>query len=321
MHPFQDLINKSEETGRARFPVLAGNSVVVHAIRQMVQLGASIRDPLLLSGPAGTGKSAIAHAIHALSAHCDNSFAAFDCSDISPDERQAIFARGSDWPGTHFQGTVFIDEIGFLPADIQSALLDWLSVGNNADRVRLIAATSRPLEELVGTGRFDADLYRSISRMMIPTVPLARRKGDITELIAAIWANDHSALPPNLSNSGKRALQAHDWPGNFPELQRTAHLLAQIYGGRRVAAEQIRRLSGQGVFQKSAGIPVVRPYSLDHRKPPVLDIRAHLEREEAVLIMAALERSGGVICNAARLTGINRATFLQKMRRHGIGRI
>ncbi len=321
MNHFQSLIAQSEDVGRARYPVLAGNSVVVHAMRQMVQLGASIHDPLLLCGPAGTGKSAIAHAVHALSAQEGDAFAAFDCAEITPKDERAIFARGSQWPGTRFKGSVFIDEINLLPSDMQEALYEWL-IQNDApkQRVRLFVATSRPLDSLVKARLFNADLFRCISRMTIPTVPLARRKGDIVDLIAAIWANDHSTLSPNLGKSGQQLLQNYDWPGNFPELQQTARLLAKIYGGRRVGADQIRRLSGQGVLNCSAVTPVFQTAANSQRKPPSLDLRAHLDREEAMILLAALERSGGIICDAAQITGINRTTFLNKMRRHGISR-
>jgi DNA-binding NtrC family response regulator len=315
MQSLQSLFTQSEGPERSHFPVLAGNSIVALALRQMVRLAASVYDPLVVTGPEGSGKSAIAHAVHMLSALSDADFLSFDCTDISEDDRSRIFAIGLQWPSDHFQGTIFLDEIGLLPLDLQIALYNWLDWNQEQQRpVRLIAASSHALDSLVAKGQFDKELYHRLQKLMIPTQPLTRRRNDISALMLAIWANNHINLPPSPNRAAWALLEAHDWPGNFVELQRVAHFMAYIRGGKKIGAEQVRRFLAIRPLRSALQGDSVS----DGKQPSTLNLQTHLAREEAMFLVAALERSGGTIHRAAKLAGIDGTAFRNKLRQYGI---
>jgi DNA-binding NtrC family response regulator len=315
MHSLKSLLTQSEGLDRSHFPVVAGNSIIALALRQMVRLAASVFDPLVVAGPEGSGKAAIAHAVHMLSALSDTDFLSFDCSDISDADHIRIFAIGLQWPANDFHGTIFLDEIGLLPMDLQVALHEWLDWNHDHHRaVRLIAGSSHALDSLVSKGQFDKQLYHRLQKLMIPTQPLIRRRHDISALMLAIWANNHSSLPPSLNRAAWQLLEAHDWPGNFVELQHMAQFMAHIHGGKTIGAEQVRRLLALRSVR-----PALRGVAASNgARPSTLNLKTHLEREEAMFLVAALERSRGTIHHAAKLVGINSAEFRNKLRQYGI---
>jgi DNA-binding NtrC family response regulator len=315
MQSLQSLFTQSEGPERSHFPVLAGNSIIALALRQMVRLAASVFDPLVVTGPEGCGKSAIAHAVHMLSALSGTDFLSFDCSDISDADHIRIFAIGLQWPSDDFQGTIFLDEIGLLPMDLQVALHKWLDWNHDQHRaVRLIAGSSHALDSLVAKRQFDKQLYHRLQKFMIPTQPLIRRRHDISALMLAIWANNHSNLPPSLNRAAWQLLEAHDWPGNFVELQHMAQFMAYTHGGKTIGVEQVRRLLTLRSLR-----PALRGVgALEGARPSTLNLKTHLEREEAMFLVAALERSGGTIQRAAKLAGIDSAEFRNKLRQYGL---
>ncbi len=316
MKPNLAMMVRNTAADRSHFPVLAGNSVVAHAMRQMVQLSASVVDPLLILGPEGSGKAAVAHAVHMLSGLSDASFLSFDCTDISEEERSQIFSTGLGWPHAQFHGTIYLDEVGLLPLDLQHSLRAWIENNEAQNRpLRLIAASRHSLDKLVAEKLFDAALCRILEKLIIPTQPLSRRRHDIRDLIMAMWANDHAMLPPTLGKNSWALLEENDWHGNFAEMQRVARMMGLSYGGKKVAPEQVRRLLS---LRSMRGCILNRGDRAGKSRTEPLNLTAHLEREEAILLVAALERGGGAIRQAAKLVGIDRDSFCEKMRHHGI---
>jgi DNA-binding NtrC family response regulator len=315
MHPFKSLIAQHLAPQRDHFPVLAGNSIAALATRQMVQLAASVYDPLVITGPEASGKAAIAHAVHMLSPLSDQSFLSFDCTDISPKDQSTIFATGHLWPHDMFSGTILLDEIGSLTVKLQKGLLEWLDWNLVQQRpLRLIAMTSHALDGLVARGQFDATLYSRLQKLVIPSQPLARRRKDIPALMLAIWANSHDSLPPSLNRAAWHLLEDYGWPGNFIELQRMAEIMARTHGGRKIGTEQVRRLLAVAAMRTLAS----RDPQSAKRGASSLDLKSHLAREEAMLLLTALERCGGAVTDAAQLTGLDGSTFRKKMRQYGI---
>jgi DNA-binding NtrC family response regulator len=315
MQSLKSLLNQSEGPERSHFPVLAGNSIVALALRQMVRLAASVFDPLVVSGPEGSGKSAIAHAVHMLSALSDTDFLSFDCTNISDKDRSKIFATGLQWPSDSFQGTIFLNEIGLLPFDLQIALYNWLDWNQEQHRaVRLIAASSHALDGLVAKGQFDNELYNRLQKLSIPTQPLIRRRKDISGLMLAIWANNHINLPPSLNRAAWQLLEAHDWPGNFVELQRVAQFMAYTHGGKKISAEQVQNM----LALRSLRTAIRGNGASQDKRLSTQNLQSHLAREEAMFLIAALERSGGTVHRAAKLAGIDATAFRTKLHQYGI---
>jgi DNA-binding NtrC family response regulator len=315
MHRFKPVFSEQSTRERSHFPVLAGNSIVALAIRQMVHLAASVSDPLVISGPEASGKAAIAHAVHMLSALSDDMFLTFDCADVSDVDRDCIFAIGLHWPGKAFQGTILLDEVSLLPLDLQKALSQWLDWNHNQQRpVRLIAASSDTLDTLASKRQFNPQLCARLQKLTIPTQPLSRRRRDIPALAQAIWANNHAFLPPSLSQDAWHVLEAHHWPGNFTELQRMAHVIALTFGGKKASANQIRRLLAATASRNLPCRVAMKPKNMQTR----FNLKAHLAQEEALLLVAALERGGGKIPRAAKLAGIDCTEFCNKLHQYGI---
>jgi DNA-binding NtrC family response regulator len=317
MHMFQSEILKSTMKNRSHFPVLAGTSIVAHATRQMVDLAASVYDPLFISGPQGSGKAAIAHAVHMVSSLAAKEFAAFDCANISKSDRKTIFTIGLNWPGTHFVGNILLDEIGQLDAGLQDALRRWLTWNQEQNRqVRLIATSSHSLDELSAKGEFDPALRLLLSKLAIPAQPLSRRRPDIPALMMAIWANNHLDLPPRLNRAAWKMLEDRPWNGNFIELQRLADSVSRAFGGKTIGPQQLSRLLAIRTVHHAAPHGIGEQADSNMASP--YDLKTHLAREEAILLIAALERSRGVIKQAARLAGIDGVRFQDKMRQYGI---
>lgn len=316
MQTIKSLFLPETTPHRMHFPVLAGSSIMTHATRKMVQLAASVIDPLFIFGQANSGKAAIAHAVHMMSQLSDQCFLSFDCSDIGEANQNNILAIGLDWPKENFQGSIYLQEIDALSADLQSAMCGWIDENMLRERpIRLIAASRYPLEELVAKGRFNPALFAALKRLIIPTQPLSRRSQDIQALIIAIWANNHVSIPPSLNQTAWQVLEGHGWIGNFNELQRVAQIIALAHGGKRVKAGHVQRLLASCSIhhtEPKAGKP-----TCGNNNAP-FNLKAHLAREEAMILIAALERGGGTVQQAAMLAGIDGNIFREKMRRHGI---
>ncbi len=316
MHSIKSLFTLDVTPERMHFPVLAGSSIVAHATKQMVQLAASVIDPLIILGPENSGKAAIAHAIHMMSQLSDQPFLSFDCADISETDRNKILAIGLDWPKENFQGSIYLQEIGALSTDLQSAMCAWIDRNALQERpIRLIAASQYLSDKLSANGRFEPMLFAKLERLIIPTQPLIRRRQDIPALIMAIWTNNHISLPPSLNRAAWQMLEEHSWIGNFSELQQVAQIMALAHGGKRMNADQVKRLlasCANRYNEQKAG-----KSSFSESKTP-LDLNAHLAREEAMILMAALERGGGLVQQAAKLAGVDVKVFREKMQKHGI---
>ena len=198
---------------------------------------------VLITGESGTGKELIAHAIHNLSDRADKPFVVFDCGAVATNLIEAeLFGHtkgaftGADRksPGRIAQadgGTIFLDEIGELPLDLQTKLLRFVQektyspVGSNSDQnvdVRIVAATNRRLQDSVAQGRFRQDLYYRLQVISLQITPLRHRLADILPLAKHFlnrFAIQHGKDLPELGLSAQQKLLQHSWPGNVRELQ------------------------------------------------------------------------------------------------------
>jgi transcriptional regulator with GAF, ATPase, and Fis domain len=316
---------------------IVGASRALNEILQHVDCVASTDATVLITGESGTGKELLAKEVHRRSRRFSRPFVKVNCSAIPRDIFESEFfghARGAftgalrERPG-RFQaahgGTIFLDEIGDLPLELQPKLLrvlqegEYERVGEDGTRtvdVRVVAATNHDLAADVRTGRFRQDLFYRLNVFPLELPPLRARTDDIPELAAHIIArtSKRCRMPaPALTPEDASWLQRYDWPGNIRELQNVlerAVILSQ--GGRLRLDVALPRVAG-------AGAEPTRRRD-DHSDEVILTDRECREREIAN-VMKALERSEGRVYGhggAAELLALNPATLASRLRALGI---
>ena len=291
MHQFQQIIKRIEAVPDTASPLLAGESATAQSMRQLVGLAAGTIDAVLLSGPAGAGKLALAKAVHAASIYKTASF---------------IEATGSsfdkDFLTARWEGSLYLRGIMLLSVPLQHRLLTWLD-SEAALHVRLIATSD---------GRDDSDrviapLRARLDRLRIPCPAMTHRRSDIAIIIQRLWDAEGDWLPPVLDHSGWAVLHDHNWPKNYRELTEFAAKSARLFGGKHMAATQVKHLlEGQTNAQLT---------ECD------FDLKQHLAEEEKRFLVEALLRCNGVVAAAAARSGLKRTTFIAKMKRYGLVRI
>ena len=224
---------------------LPGDSELIERVRSEIMLAARTELPVLLVGETGTGKSVAARLIHGLGNRKERPFVEVNLAGIPPSlasaeivghSKGAFTGAISDRPGLFERahgGTIFLDEIADASIDVQNILLSILgsrsirrlgeATTRNVD-VRVIAATNRNMQTLLESGGFRADLYNHLAGILIRLPPLRERRTDIPALAEHILAKTSRQLGKTLvlAPEAVEALQGHDFPGNFRELQ---HLL------------------------------------------------------------------------------------------------
>lgn len=290
MQVFNAMIKTARKGNTSSEPVLVGNSVGAHALRQMVSLAAQSAEAVQITGPDGSGFPEIARAIHAQSALCDELFINADCQRMDEDH----FA-------IRWQGTLYIGDVGRLSVLVQQALLDWMD-SDDGQHVRVISARS---DEDNSNCALPA-LQQRLGALNIPCPSLAQRTDDIPIILQRIWAESSHPLPPIFERKAWAELLGHEWTSNFDELRRFAERASRLYGGRQVEADHIRKLLGQQVSRELARAG--------------FSLKDHMAQEEKMFLIEALLKCNGVVQEAATLSGLNRTTFLAKMKRHGLAR-
>lgn len=288
---FQQMIARAALAPGCASPLLAGDSTVAQSLRQLATLAAGSMDAVLIKGTAGSGKRALAQAIHAASPHRHGLF---------------IDASGSDFDLSYLQekqeGTLHLRNVMLLPVPIQHKLLLWLD-SEPALYVRLIATSDAQDDG----DRIIAPLRARLERLYIPCPGLSQRRDDIAAMIAALWdADGNQHAPPILDDQGWDILREHSWPGNYRALTAFSVKAKQMYGGTAMTASHIRRL--------------LDGKTVSAAKPMPFNLKQHLAQEEKRFLAAALMQCNGIVAAAAARSGLKRTTFLAKMKRYGLAR-
>jgi two-component system response regulator AtoC len=330
---------RDELAERHEFGSLTSADPRMRRIFETLAAVADSRATLLLTGESGTGKTQLAHAVHARSARAQAPFIEVNCgaipaalqeSELFGHVRGAFTGAVRDRAGKFEQatgGTILLDEIGTATPELQVKLLRVLEegryerVGDTRTRevdARVIAATNADLEAEVARGRFRADLFYRIHVVPIEVPPLRERAGDIPLLaqrFAARFARNHGRELRGLSEEALRALCRHPWPGNVRELENALERAVLVAAGARIEVEHLwpGRISERGVASVSRG----QLFAGWSPEPPD-DLKAALEGPERWLLERALGRCGGNRSAAARLLGIDRSTLFNKMRRYDL---
>lgn len=309
--------------------LLIGPSAAMGAVRRMVRIVAPADAPVLLHGPTGSGKEVAARAIHAASPSASGPFIAVNCGAIPAElieselfgHERGAFTGASERRVGRFEaaagGTLLLDEIGDMPASAQVRLLRVIEA-RGFERVggqrrlpfdgRIIAATHRDLGQDVATQRFRQDLWFRLAVLPVALPPLVDRLEDIPALVTAL--SRHIDAAAQWDDGGLHALMAHAWPGNVREL-RSVLIRAALFHPSSHGSVTARDVAG--LIDPGAG-GVMRVGDSDP------DLRALLAAIERRQLVNALTQAGGIVADAARIVGINRTTFVEKMRRHGLSR-
>ena len=299
---------------------LLGDSAAIRDVsRRALQVASSEAD-VLIEAESGTGKELLARMIHENSQRATRPFVAVNCaalpatlleSELFGHVKGAFTGAVTTRAGRFEQangGTLLLDEIGEMPAELQPKLLRVLQqrqvdplggVRPLAVDVRVIATTNRNLNQLVETGQFRADLYFRLNVVPMTIPPLRDRKGDIP-ILAEHFLRKYAAPAPGakpcLSADAMSALQSYDWPGNVRELENAMRRGLAMSGGPVIEAEAL-------------GLPTPEP---DQPAPGSL---RDVERE---MLKQALEQTDGNRTRAAELLGISVRTVRNKIRAHGL---
>jgi formate hydrogenlyase transcriptional activator len=347
----EKLYLEEEIRGGMDFDQIVGNSPALKQVLRLVETVAPSDSTVLLLGETGTGKELIARAIHEHSRRKERIFVKVNCaaiptglleSELFGHEKGAFTGAISQKIGRlelADRGTLFLDEVGDIPLDIQPKLLRALQeqeferLGSTRTlkvNVRLIAATNRDLEEMVANREFRSDLYYRLNVFPLRIPPLRERKDDIPLLVGYFVQKFAKHMQKNIERIPKavmNALIAWEWPGNIRELEnfversviltRGKSLEAPLAELRKLNIDTYKRDAPQGNQEAIARIveETIKALSGNNR---VLDGRAKKQRDQIVSALTESKgRVGGPNGAAARM-GINRTTLLARMRKFGI---
>ena len=311
---------------------IIGHSAKIRDILQMIGRLKDTWTPVLICGESGTGKELVARAIHYRGVFAKRPFVAVDCGALVPTlmesdlfgHTKGAFTGAAKSKIGLFQsadgGTIFLDEIGELPLELQAKLLRVLQerevrpVGSNESvrvQVRVVAATNRDLEAAIGEGAFRKDLFFRLNVVSITLPPLRERRSDIPML--AQYFLDHLAANENIkfSPAAMKLLMKYDWPGNVRELENCISRAVTL-GDRKLIDESDLSpalLTGGNRRELS---PAARDHNVEASSTVALD---ELER---LTIQRVFDEVGGDKAKAGELLGISRATLYRKLKRYQI---
>lgn len=319
---------------RANFGNILGHSPALQKVLAQIATVAPTDANVIIQGESGTGKELVARALHDLSARKERPLVRVNCASIPKELFESEFfghVRGAftgaikDRVG-RFEladdGSLFLDEVGEIPLDLQSKLLRVLQEGQfervgdertRSVKVRLIAATNRDLLAEARAGRFRLDLYYRLSVFPIEVPPLRERLDDVGELAEHFVAQAARRLGvprPRLTKLHVQELQSYDWPGNVRELQNVIE--------RAVILAKGGKLQFDLPYRPGQGAQLIAPLaarSLDGEAELSLD---ELEVREREIVAAALRRTNWKIYGAdgaAALLRIKPTTLVSKMKR------
>jgi len=341
---------KKTKSGDLTFDDLIGNATSMRSVVAMGERGAKANIPILITGESGVGKEVVARAIQGTSERAGAPFVTINCGAISENLVESILfghEKGS-FTGANtkhlgkFQeattGTLFLDEVGELPLDMQVKLLRVLQEGEvdpigskrptNVD-VRIISATNRDLAEAVKEGTFREDLYYRLNVFPIEIPSLRDRKEDIQALldhfIKRFNAQERRTVR-GASNDTLELLKNFDWPGNVRQLENAVFRAVILSDGHTLQPQDFPQISGLSPLipkQETAALDISETEALDDNddKFDILDTSGHLRKLEDIerdLIQFAIETYSGHMSEVARRLGIGRSTLYRKVRDHDI---
>ena len=308
------------------FGSIVGRSPEMEKLYRIIAKAAQSTHPVLITGESGTGKELVARSIHYSGPSHDKPFIPVDCGSLVPSliESELFgYARGAFTGAIRAKeglltiaqgGTVFLDEVGELPVDLQAKLLRAIQekeirpVGSTKRlpiNVRILAATNRDLEEAVAEGTFRRDLYFRLNVLTLKIPPLRDRKQDIPLLAEHFLERMArvSGVSRTISEEALRALDQYDWPGNVRELENSIDRACALSSGPTLQTgdlpSPIQNIHHRLPQEGASGPRIV----------PLCDV-------EKQVILRTIDQLKGDKLLAARLLGIGKTTLYRKLKEY-----
>jgi DNA-binding NtrC family response regulator len=308
---------------------IIGTSANIQDVLRMIARLKDTRTPVLISGESGTGKELAARAIHFRGAMAQTPFVAVDCGSLVPTLMESElfgYEKGAFTGATKskaglFQaangGTIFLDEIGELPLEMQAKLLRVLQekevrpVGSNESvsvDVRVIAATNRDLEAAYRAGTFRKDLYFRLNVVTVHLPALRDRRSDIPMLVHHFLDRYAKGAPLQVTTAAMKSLLQYDWPGNVRELENCIARAVTLGDRRTIDVSDLP--------------PAIRSEQSETNGGTLPDAAAisttALAEMERMTILRVFEQANGDKALAGKMLGISRATLYRKLKRYKI---
>ncbi|HET8923881.1 MAG TPA: sigma-54 dependent transcriptional regulator [Candidatus Acidoferrum sp.] len=308
---------------------IIGSAANIQDVLRMVSRLKDTRTPVLIAGESGTGKELVARAIHFRGSMAQTPFVAVDCGSLVPTLMESElfgYEKGAFTGATKskhglFQsangGTIFLDEIGELPLEMQAKLLRVLQekevrpVGSNEKvnvDVRVIAATNRDLEAAYRNGTFRKDLYFRLNVVTVHLPPLRDRRSDIPVLVHHFLDRYAMGSHIQVTPAAMKCLLNYDWPGNVRELENCVARAVTLGNGKTIDVNDLP--------------PAIRTEQLDAAVPASHDAASlsttALAEMERMTILRVFEQANGDKALAGKMLGISRATLYRKLKRYNI---
>jgi two-component system response regulator AtoC len=308
---------------------IIGTSANIQDVLRMISRLKDTRTPVLISGESGTGKELVARAIHFRGTMAQTPFVAVDCGSLVPTLMESelfgyekgAFTGAIKTKAGLFQaangGTIFLDEIGELPLEMQAKLLRVLQekevrpVGSNANvtiDVRVIAATNRDLEAAYRDGTFRKDLYFRLNVVTVHLPALRDRRSDIPMLVHHFLDRYAAGANLQVTSAAMKSLLHYDWPGNVRELENCVARAVTLGDHHTIDVHDLP----PAIRTEQ---PSATPMSPQDSASISTTALAEMER---MTILRVFEQANGDKALAGKMLGISRATLYRKLKRYNI---
>jgi len=333
---------------QSSLPEIVSQSQAMNEAIHLVERVAPSEASVLITGESGTGKELIAQAIHRLSNRANGSFIDLNCAAFQESllESELFGYEAGAFSGAKARklglieladgGTLFLDEITELPASLQAKLLraiethTFFRVGGVRKvevNVRIVAATNRHLDSVVGNGSFRADLLYRINSFQIHLAPLRERPEDVEPLTQHMLKQLAGANPPEITADAMVRLHAYSWPGNVRQLRNCLERAILLSNDGRITPSELppevaRSVNGAAPFASALSTvpmaPGSGPAAAGTGDTGGLSASASLREVEKQQIIAALEQTGWHRGKAAEMLGISPSTLYRRLRDYNL---
>lgn len=294
------------------FADLIGSSIAMRELFCDLQRAADSEVPIMMRGETGTGKAAVARAIHRMSARRSGSFHIVDCTATHRDIERGLISAFENAAG----GTLYLEQVGEMPADLQSRLLRVFKNGGPgavAD-LRIMASSSVDLRQSINENRFDSQLYGHLCGQRVSIPPMRKRLADLPRLVSSLLDELGASSNPIAEQlRGREAIermQRYSWPGNVRELRE--HLKRCIQHKNVLAAGEAAANVNQSP-ESTRFAPEV-----DIARPIKAGREEWIKHFERMYLADILEDQGGNVTRAAKAAGVDRGHFYRLMMRCGL---
>jgi serine/threonine-protein kinase PknK len=322
----RELAERKPHNTRFRYDHIVGESAALQRLLALLDRVTVTDVPVLILGESGTGKELVARALHDNGPRATRPFVTENCSAIPETLLETTLfghvrgaftgaARGhAGLFSVAHQGTLFLDEIGEMSLGMQAKLLRVLETGElrplgseKTERVdvRVIGATQRNLEAMVGNGSFREDLFYRLNVISVQVPPLRERRADILLLMQHFLSKYGAPAVPGLSQKAAACLEAYAWPGNVRELQNEARRALVMTSGLITPDHLSPRVQGNAATALAIS---------------ELNVRGRIDQLESELVRSALDKTQGNQTRAAELLGLSRFGLQKMMKRLHIGK-